>query len=100
MNHIFIFKVTIFQQLKVPQDLTYASMSSYLHKNSEMKFHGASDVMTNPVQSVWVAPRVVEISTTIIPNTTKNAAYQWINKAFWSNVRTHGEMDGLMDTLK
>ena len=52
MNHIFIFKVTIFQQLKVPQDLTYASMSSYLHKNSEMKFHGASDVMTNPVQSV------------------------------------------------
>ena len=75
MNHIFIFKVTIFQQLKVPQDLTYASMSSYLHKNSEMKFHGASDVMTNPVQSVWVPPRV-ELSTTMSQNTPKNAAYR------------------------
>ena len=52
MINISIFKVITVQQLKVQMDLTSASMSAYLQRNSEMKFHGASDVMTNPVQSV------------------------------------------------
>ena len=52
MIRIFIFKVSTLRNLKVPQDLTYASMSTYLQRNSEMKFHGALDVMTNPVHSV------------------------------------------------
>ena len=81
MIHISYFKVSTILQLKVPLDLTYASMSTYLQRNSEMKFHGASDVMTNPVQSVWVSPRA-EKSTTMIQNTPNNAAYQLINKAF------------------